>query len=60
MTFAAFAISCCCAVAHCVFTASILRFSNSTAYLAVLLACIWSLSLRERSAKRMNGIRKKG
>lgn len=60
VTFAAFAISCCCAVAHCVFTASILRFSNSTAYLAVLLACIWSLSLRERSAKRMNGIRKKG
>lgn len=52
--FAALAISCCCAVAHCVFTASILRFSNSTAYLALLLAAIWSLSRRERSAKRMH------
>lgn len=55
VTFAALAISCCCAVAHCVFTASILRFSNSTAYLALLLGGLWSLSRRERSAKRMMG-----
>lgn len=55
VTFAALAIGCCCAVAHCVFTASILRFSNSLTYLAMLLAAIWSLSRRERSAKRMQG-----
>lgn len=55
VTFAAIAIGCCCAVAHCVFTASILRFSNSLTYLALLLASIWSLSRRERSAKRMQG-----
>lgn len=58
--FAAIAIGCCCALAHCVFTASILRFSNSLAYFAVLLAGIWSLSRRERSAKRMKGFWKKG
>lgn len=56
VTFAALAIGCCCALAHCVFTASILRFSNSTAYFALLLACVWSLSRRERSAKRMRGL----
>ena len=55
VTFAALAIACCCAVAHCVFTASILRFSNSLTYLAMLLAALWSLSRRERSAKRMRG-----
>ena len=53
VTFAALAIGCCCAAAHCVFTASILRFSNSAAYLSLLLAGLWSLSRRERSAKRM-------
>lgn len=55
VTFAALAIACCCALAHCVFTASILRFSNSLTYLALLLAAVWSLSRRERSAKRMQG-----
>lgn len=58
--FAGLAIACCCAVAHCVFTASILRFSNSLTYLALLLAGIWSLSRRERSAKRMKTFWKKG
>ena len=53
VTFAALAIGCCCALAHCVFTASTLRFINTQAYLAPLLAAMWSLSRRELSAKRM-------
>ena len=51
--FAAGAIGCCTALAHCVFTASTLRFNSAGFYLAVLLAVMWSLSRRERSAKRM-------
>lgn len=53
VTFAALAIGCCCALAHIVFTASTLRFINTQAYLAPLLAAMWSLSRRELSAKRM-------
>ena len=53
VTFATLAIGCCCALAHVVFTASTLRFINTQAYLAPLLAAMWSLSRRELSAKRM-------
>lgn len=42
--FAALAIACCCALAHCVFTASILRFINSQCYLAPILGALWSFS----------------
>lgn len=53
VSFAALAIGCCCALAHVVFTASTLRFINTQAYLAPMLAAMWSLSRRELSAKRM-------
>lgn len=42
--FAAVGIGCCCAVAHCYFTASILRFNSASVYLAMLLAVLWKLS----------------
>lgn len=51
--YAALAISCCTALAHCVFTASILRFNSAGFYFAIALAAMWSLSRRELSAKRM-------
>lgn len=51
--FAALSIGACCAVAHCYFTASILRFNSASVYLAMILAALWYLSRRERSAKRM-------
>ncbi len=52
--FAALSIGACCAVAHCYFTASILRFNSASVYLAIILAALWDLSRRERSAKRMH------
>lgn len=52
--FAAMAISCCCALAHCVFTASILRHNSGGVYLAMSMAALWQLSRREISAKRMH------
>ncbi len=45
--FAAMALSCCCAVAHCYFTASILRFNSASVYLAMILAAMWYLSRRK-------------
>lgn len=55
LDFAAMAISCCTALAHCYFTASILRFNSAGVYFAMALASMWYMSRRERSAKRMQG-----
>lgn len=52
--FAALAICCCCAVAHCAFTASTLRHNSASVYLAMALAALWQMSRRELSAKRMH------
>lgn len=49
--FAALSIGSCCAVAHCYFTASILRFNSASVYLAVILALLWALSRRKHGAK---------
>lgn len=54
LAFAAMAISCCTSLAHCYFTASVLRFNSAGVYFAMALASMWFLSRRERSAKRMN------
>lgn len=53
--FAAMAISCCTALAHCVFTASTLRFNSAGFYFAIALSSMWYLSRRERSVRRMRG-----
>lgn len=45
--FAALAITCCCGLAHCVFTASILRFGNSLPYFALALGAIWCCSVEK-------------
>lgn len=51
--FAAMAIACCTALAHCIFTASILRYNSGSVYLAMVTAALWYLSRREMSEKRM-------
>ena len=50
--FAAVGISCCCAVVHCYFSASILRFNSASVYLAMLLAVMWFLSNTGRTPRK--------
>lgn len=54
LEFAAVAIACCTDLAHCIFTASTLRYINTSVYLAMVLAALWHLSRKELSAKRMH------
>lgn len=49
--FAALAVGACCAVAHCYFTASILRFNSASVYLAMILAALWWMSRGNLLAK---------
>lgn len=53
LDFAAVAIACCTDLAHCIFTASTLRYINVSVYLAMVLAALWHLSRKVLSAKRM-------
>ena len=53
LEFAAIAMACCTDLAHCVFTASTIRYINTSVYLAMVLAGLWYLSRKEASEKRM-------
>lgn len=53
LDFAAAAIACCTDLVHCIFTASTLRYINTSVYLAMALAVLWHLSRKELSPKRM-------
>ncbi len=52
LEFAAAAIACCADLAHCVFTASTLRYINASVYLAMILAVLWELSGKALSQNR--------
>ena len=53
LEFAAIAMACCTDLAHCIFTASTIRYINTSVYLAMVLAALWYLSRKEASEKRM-------
>lgn len=47
---AGFSAAFCCAVLHAAFTASILRRNNASVYLAIVLAAVWYLSGKKKTA----------